>query len=611
MKEFLKILTLVKGYKKYAFLNVFFNVLAMIFSIFSIVMLIPIMKILFNQEGEIQELLNNPPPLEFSDAGYSLQDHGFYYLAQQIDTLGGNTVLLYVCIMVVIATLLKNASTYFALYFIAVIRNGVIRDYRNIMYNQIVELPLSYYSDERKGNLMSKMTNDLKEIEWSILRSLEATFRDPINIISFFVVLIWMSPELTLFLAVFFPVAGLLIGVVGKSLRKSAKKGQGKLGELISHLEETLSGLRIIKGFNAKDKMKDRFSEHNENYNKIMIRMYRKGDMASPMSEFLGIMLIASVLWYGGRLALAGDIDGSFFIAYIAFLSQLISPFKSITTAYSNAQKGLAAIERVKEVTEAEITIKDAPNAINIDSFGDKVEYKNVSFKYEKEYVLKNIDFSLEKGKTIALVGQSGSGKSTLADLLPRFYDIQEGEILIDGHNIKYITLFSLREQLGIVTQQSILFNDTVYNNISFGSEERATKELVIEAAKIANAHEFIEQMENGYDTNIGDSGGKLSGGQRQRLSIARAILKNPPILILDEATSALDTESEKLVQEALNNLMQNRTSLVIAHRLSTIQHADEIIVMQDGEIVERGNHNELIAQNGGYKKLIDMQSFQ
>jgi len=572
------------------------------------VLLIPVLEILFKSEEDLTNLLDNPPVTDFWANGYDLQEHGFYYLAQQVQSQGAETVLLYVCIFIVVAILLKNFCTYMALYVIATLRNGVIRDYRNVIFKKILNLQLSYYSDERKGDIMSKVTNDLKEIEWSILRSVEAIFRDPITIVAYFIVLIWMSPQLTLFLAIFFPIAGLLIGIIGKSLRRSAKKGQTKLGALMSTLEETLGGLRIIKGFNAKERAYDKYEEQNEDYTKTMVKMYRKGDMASPVSEFLGVALIATVLWFGGQLVFEGALVGSFFIAYIAFLSQLIAPFKSITNAYSNAQRGLSALDRIKEITEAEVTIVDG-TASKIEEFTSHVHYQNISFKYDQDYVLKNVDLKLEKGKTIALVGQSGSGKTTMADLLPRFYDVDQGAILIDGIDIKNAPLHDVRSLMGIVTQHSILFNDSVHNNIAFG-KPGASREEVIQAAKIANADEFVSQLEKGYDTGIGDGGGKLSGGQRQRISIARAVLKNPEILILDEATSALDTESEKLVQDALNNLMQNRTSLVIAHRLSTIQHSDEIIVMQEGEIVERGSHTDLISQGGVYKKLTDLQSF-
>ena len=477
------------------------------------------------------------------------------------------------------------------------------------MYQQILSLQLSFFSDERKGDIISKMTNDLKEIEWSILKSIEAIFRDPLNIIIYFLILLWMSPDLTIFLIIFFPVAGLLIGFIGKSLRRSAKKGQSKLGDVIAHIEESITGLRIIKGFNVKEKAFRKFKKLNEEYNSLMIRMYRKGDLASPLSEFLGVTLVAAILWFGGRLALNGEIDGSFFIAYIAFLSQLIAPFKSITNAYSNAQKGLAATYRVKEITEAEVLIKDHSEAVNKKHLQDSILFDNVRFKYQDEWVLKNINFKIDKGQTIALVGQSGSGKTTLVDLVSRFYEVNEGSVQIDGHDLKMITLDSLRNLLGIVTQDSILFNDTIYNNIAFGVES-TNEDNVINAAKIANAHEFILGLENGYQTNVGDAGNKLSGGQKQRIAIARAVLKNPEILILDEATSALDTESEHLVQDALNKLMNNRTSLVIAHRLSTIQHADMILVLHEGEIVEKGTHKSLLEQKGVYHRLIQLQSF-
>lgn len=610
MKEFLKILTLVKGYRFYAIVNVLLNLLATFFSLFSLMMLIPVTEVLFSDGGRLKEIIDNPPMMDFSSMDFSIKDYLFYLLAEQVELVGQEQVLLLVCVFVVLATLLKNLSTYFALYYIAVIRNGVVRDFRNIIYNKIVELPLAYYSEEKKGDIISRMTNDLKEVEWSVLRSLEAVFRDPINIIVFFVSLVWMSPSLTLFLIVFFPLSGFLIGIIGKSLRKSASKGQEKLGGLIAHLEETLGGLRIIKAFNAKESSKEKFKKYNEDYNNIMIKMYRKGDLASPVSEFLGIALIATVLLYGGRLVFEGEIRSSMFIAYLALLSQLISPFKSITSAYSNAQRGLSAMDRIKEIINAKVTIKDPVNPVTKSEFKEAIEYRNISFKYGKEEVLKNIDLTINKGKMIALVGQSGAGKSTLADLLPRFYDVTEGAILIDGTDIRNLTLNDLRSHLGVVTQTPILFNDSIFNNIAFGLGD-VSEEEVITAAKIANAHEFIEKLENGYKTNVGDGGGSLSGGQRQRISIARAVLKNPSILILDEATSALDTESERLVQDALNKLMKNRTSIVIAHRLSTVQHADEIIVMHNGEIEERGSHEDLVSLNGKYKKLTEMQSFE
>ena len=567
------------------------------------------MEILFNQDGKVQKILENKPITNFFDEGYSLKEHGFYFLAEQIQLNGSAYVLMCVCFMAVLFTFLKNASIYFALYFIAVIRNGVIRDFRNSMYRQILNLQLSFFNEEKKGDIISKMTNDLKEVEWSILKSIEATFRDPLNIIIYFAILVWMSPELTLFLVVFFPIAGIMIGFVAKRLRGNAIKGQSKLGDLISFLEESISGLRIIKGFNVEEKSIQRFDQLNQEYNRLMVKMYRKADLASPMSEFLGITLIAAVLWYGGVLAIDGEIDGSFFIAYIAFLSQLISPFKAITKAYSNAQKGLSAISRINEITKAEVLIMDQFDAKKVMGLNEKISFENISFKYEKEWVLNDVSFDCKKGQTIAIVGQSGSGKTTLVDLLPRFYEPQKGQIRIDNNPINELSLKSLRSIFGIVTQESILFNDSIFNNIAF-SVENASNEEVKSAAEIANAHEFINGFENGYDTIVGDGGGKLSGGQKQRIAIARAVLKNPDVLILDEATSSLDTESEKLVQEALQRLMKNRTSLVIAHRLSTIQHADCILVLKDGNIVERGTHKQLIANGGVYSNLIEMQSF-
>lgn len=610
MKEFFKILTLVKGYRFYAIVNVLLNLLATFFSLFSLMMLIPVTEVLFSQGSRLNEILDNPPVLDFSSLDFSFKDYLFYKLAEQVELVGQEQVLLFVCVFLVVAILLKNLATYFALYYIAVIRNGVVRDFRNTIYDKIVELPLAYYSDEKRGDIISRMTNDLKEVEWSVLRSLEAVFRDPINIVVFFVTLVWMSPSLTLFLIVFFPLSGFLIGLIGKSLRRSASKGQEKLGGLVAHLEETLGGLRIIKAFNAKEASKVKFKAFNEDYNNVMLKMYRKGDLASPVSEFLGVALIATVLLYGGRLVFEGEIRSSMFITYIGLLSQLISPFKSITSAYSNAQRGLSAMVRIKEIINAKVTIKDQENPIEKTSFDKEIEFKNVSFKYGKTEVLKGINLKVPKGKMIALVGQSGAGKSTLADLLPRFYDVTEGVLLLDGIDIRHLSLHSLRSNLGVVTQTPILFNDSIHNNIAFGLENVSEEEVVI-AAKIANAHEFIEKLEKGYQTNVGDGGGSLSGGQRQRISIARAVLKNPSILILDEATSALDTESERLVQDALNRLMENRTSIVIAHRLSTVQHADEIIVMQNGEIEERGTHQQLISLNGKYRKLTEMQSFQ
>ncbi len=546
----------------------------------------------------------------------SIIDNFYFYLTKMIvdPERGKIYALIFICILVVVMFFLKNLCRYLAMYFLAPVRNRVVRDIRNEIYNKTLVLPLSYYSEERKGDIMSRMSSDVHEIEWSVMKSLEVVFRDPISIIAFLVTMVIMSPQLTLFVFVLLPLTGILIGSIGKSLRRTSARSKDTLGRLFSIIEETLSGLRIIKAFNAEKSVSDKFSKTNEEYTTIMTRMYRKTDLSSPMSEFLGTCVMVVVMYFGGKLVLDSNptLSASVFITYIAIFSQVIPPARSFTDAYYNIQKGIASAERIAKILDAEITIHEAANPTSIHSFKESIEYKNVSFAYVRGdvgYALRGINLKIEKGKTVALVGQSGAGKSTLVDILPRFYDATEGEVLIDGIPNTQYKISDLRGLMGNVTQESILFNDTIFNNISFGMEH-TKEEDVIAAAKIANAHEFIMQMENGYQSNIGDRGSKLSGGQRQRISIARAVLKNPPILILDEATSALDTESERLVQDALSKLMKNRTSLIIAHRLSTILHADEIIVMSKGEIIERGNHHQLIAKEGAYKKLSDMQAF-
>jgi subfamily B ATP-binding cassette protein MsbA len=512
---------------------------------------------------------------------------------------------------VVVMILLKNVLFYFAKFVLVPVRNGVIRDMRNKIYKKILDLPFSYFSEERKGDIMSKMTNDLKEIEWTIMTSIELLIVNPLTIIFFLLSLIIMSPHLTLFVLICLPFAGLIIGSIGRSLRKVSRRGQDQMGTLLSKIEETLSGLRIIKAFTAEKFMFKGFYNFNEVYNKTMNRIYRKNYLASPLSEFLGVMILVGVMYYGGTLVLnkQGALSPEAFIAYIAVFSQIINPAKAFSTAIYNIQKGAASIDRINIILNAQNTIVEKTDAKDIKNFHSEIHYRNVSFAYENIQVLNNINITVKKGQTIALVGQSGSGKSTLVDLLPRFYDIESGEITIDGANVKEFKINDLRFMMGNVNQEPFLFNDTIKNNIAFGSEG-VSDEQIIEAAKIANAHEFILQAENGYETNIGDRGVKLSGGQRQRLSIARAVLKNPPILILDEATSSLDTESEKLVQEALYNLMKNRTSIVIAHRLSTVKNADMIYVLSNGDLIEQGTHEELIALNGNYKKLYDLQMF-
>jgi subfamily B ATP-binding cassette protein MsbA len=537
-----------------------------------------------------------------------------YFLATDIQAHDSLHVLVGICLFIIITIFLKNLFRYLGMFFIAPIRNGVVKDMRNNIFKKILVLPLSYYSDERKGDIMSRMTADVREIEWSVLSSLEMVFREPVTIFIYLLSMFLMSWQLTTLALVLLPIAGLVIGRIGKSLKKTSTEEKEKTGILMSIMDETLGGLRIVKAFNAEKNVKQKFEKINNDYTNLMVKAYRRVDLSSPLSEFMGITVFVIILYVGGKMVLGNHpaMSGAVFITYLALFSQLIAPSKSFTTAYYNIQKGLASTERVNKILNAEVTIQDPKKPKTLINFEKQIEYKNVSFAYREAeigWVLNNINLKVEKGKTIALVGQSGSGKTTMADMLPRFYDPSQGEILIDGIGIKDITLTNLRSLMGIVTQESILFNDTLFNNIAFGMEN-VTEAQVIEAAKIANAHEFISQMPQGYQTNIGDRGNKLSGGQRQRVSIARAVLKNPPILILDEATSALDTESERLVQDALNKLMKNRTSLVIAHRLSTIQHADEIIVMQKGEIIEQGTHAVLLAQNGAYRKLHDLQSF-
>jgi subfamily B ATP-binding cassette protein MsbA len=607
VKNYFRLLSNLRNYKGFVALNVLFNILSVVFSLFSLTMIIPFLNVLFGKATtyvfqqwnlSVKTLLNN-----FN-----------YYLSDYIKVHGQLHALALISTLVIVFFFLKNLFRYLGQYFIVPVRNGIVRDLRNSMYDKVLHLPLSYFSDERKGDLIARMSNDVTEIEWGIFQSIEVMFREPITVILYLSTMIVMSPKLALFVLILLPIAGLLIGTLASSLRKTSSKAMVQMSLLISSIEETLSGLRIIKAFAAENFSKEKFSRINEEHRRLSSNALHRRDLSSPMSEFLGAVVMAVVLYFGGKLVLNGadHLEPSAFIAFIAIFSQLIPPAKSFTDAYYNVQKGLASAERINKILDADITIQDKVNPIHIKDFNHSIEYRNVAFGYikgDKGWVLKNINLKIEKGKTIALVGQSGSGKTTLADLLPRFYDLDTGEILIDSENIKDYKLTDLRRLMGIVTQESILFNDTVFNNIAFGMET-ATEKAVIHAAKIANAHDFILQMPLGYQTNIGDRGGKMSGGQRQRISIARAVLKNPPILILDEATSALDTESERLVQDAITRLMENRTTLVIAHRLSTIKHADEIIVLKKGEIIERGKHTELLAINGEYKKLYDLQVF-
>ena len=606
MKNLWKILRYAIPYWGYASLNILFNILAVLFSLGSFALFVPVLDMLF-QKTSIPAFAG---PLDLTNFT-SVKENFYFFFGQIIKLHGEKTMLVYIALAVVILYFLKNFFRYLAMYFLANVRNGVVKDLRNDLYRKVLILPLSFYTEQRKGDLIARMTNDVQEIEWSIMTSLEMMFRDPINIITFAVTLFLISPQLTLFVLVLLPLSGYLIGLIGKSLKRSSQRGQKRMGVILSIIEETISGLRIIKAFNAIDFADKRFKKTNQDYTRVMIRLYRKRDLASPLSEFLGALVIAIVLWFGGELVLSpgSHLRPSVFIMYIGIFTQLLPPAKSITQAWYNIQKGAASVERIEEVLNEPEIIVEKEGALKKENFDHQIEYDNVSFRYVKVDVLKNIHLKIGKGRMIAVVGPSGGGKSTLVDLLPRFYDCTEGDILIDGIPIRDLVIDSLRGLMGIVTQETILFNDTVFNNIAFGMT-KMSEEDVISAARVANAHEFIEKMPLGYYTNIGDRGTKLSGGQRQRLSIARAVLRNPPILILDEATSALDTESERLVQQALENLMKNRTSIVIAHRLSTIQFADEIIVLQEGELVERGTHADLLARNGTYKRLYDMQAF-
>ena len=612
MKSLIKILRYVLPYWGNASLNILFNILSVLFSLVSFTLFIPVIDMLFQSTKRVPK----PPPINFSDLGSmmngsSIRDNFYYYFGNMIDFYGEKRMLLYIGIVVVVLFFLRNLFRYLSMYFLAKVRNYVVRDIRNNLYKKVLILPLSYFSERRKGDIISRITTDVQEIEWSIMTSLEMIFRDPIQIISFLIFLFIISPTLTLYVLIILPISTFFIGRIGKSLKKNSVKGQKKMGIILSMIEETISGLRIIKAFNAIDFADNRFRKINQDYARLMINLYRKRDLASPLSEFLGAVILTAVLWYGGQLVFTPGnlLSASVFIVYLATFSQVIPPAKSIAQAFYNIQKGAASVERIQHVLNEPEVIVEIPDARIKKDFQSEIEYRNVSFSYALEPVLNNINLVISKGKTIAVVGPSGGGKSTLVDLLPRFYDCNQGQILIDGIDIRDLKIRDLRGLMGIVSQETILFNDTIFNNIAFGMGEM-TLEEVISAAKVANAHEFIEHMPFGYETNIGDRGVKLSGGQRQRISIARAVLKNPPILILDEATSSLDTESERLVQQALENLMKHRTSVVIAHRLSTTQFADEIVVLQNGQIMERGTHNKLLEDNGVYKRLYDLQSF-
>ena len=598
-------------YKKYVFLSLLFNLLTTFFSLFSFAAIIPLLNMLFKTTEALRTYQVWTWDDKFKVIVSGIQNNLSYSVQQFIALVGPSAALLYIGLFLVIMTALKVGTAYLGAHFLIPIRTGVLRDLRNQLYKKIISLPIGFFTAERKGDIMSRMTGDVTEVEASIMSSLEMVFKNPIMILIYLGVMFAMSWELTLFVLVLLPFSGYLIGKIGKSLKRRSTEGQEQTGELLSQIEETLGGLRVVKAFNAEHKLEARFSLLNEKIRKTFTRLNRRYNLAHPVSELLGTIVIAILLWFGGVLILGhrSSIDAAQFIYYIVIFYSIIAPSKDLSKASYSIQKGMASLERVDMILLSENTIKDPEKPQIIHTFSDKIEFRNLGFKYETDWVLKDINLVVPKGKTVALVGQSGSGKSTLVDLLPRYYDAVEGEILMDGVNIKNYKAHDIRSQMGNVNQEAILFNDTFFNNIAFGVES-ATLEQVIEAAKIANAHDFISATENGYETSIGDRGGKLSGGQRQRVSIARAILKNPPILILDEATSALDTESEKLVQDALENLMLNRTTLVVAHRLSTIKRADEICVMHEGKIVERGKHEDLVALDGYYKKLCDMQSF-
>jgi subfamily B ATP-binding cassette protein MsbA len=607
MKEFLQILRrFIPPYKKYLALTVVFNILSAVLNIFSFAALIPILQILFRTEGAgtATELM----PWSLDNLKEVLANNADYYVTQLIGNVGATTTLLLIGLFLAFATFLKTGAYFLSSATIIPIRTGVVRDIRNQLYHKITSLPLGFFSEERKGDIIARMTGDVGEIESSIMSSLDMLFKNPILIISYFTALIFISWQLTLFTLVFVPIFGWFMGYVGRKLKRKSIAAQSLWSDTMSQVEETLGGLRIIKAFCAEDKMNKRFDGINSEYRDSIQRVNIRQQMAHPMSEFLGTVLIIIVLWVGGILVLDQQIlSGPTFIYYLVMLYSIINPLKDFSKASYNIPKGLASMERVDKILKAENTIKEPANPKHIASFEHQIEFRHVSFRYGEQWVLKDINLVIEKGKTVALVGQSGSGKSTLVDLIPRYYDVQEGEVLIDGINVKDLGIHDLRQLIGNVNQEAILFNDSFYGNITFGVDS-ATREQVEQAAHIANAHEFIMQTEHGYDTNIGDRGGRLSGGQRQRVSIARAILKNPPILILDEATSALDTESERLVQDALERLMKTRTTVAIAHRLSTIKNADEICVLHEGEIVERGTHEELLEKGGYYRKLHEMQ---
>ena len=611
MKEFFKIAwRFLRPYKHLLGLNFVFNLLSALFAVFSIALIIPILQIIFQMESKVYEFQANAvslSPFQFDVS--ALQNNLYYYITLYKDEYGPGWALLFVGVFLVLATFLKVGTTFLASYTSVGLRNGVVRDLRRLLYDKILVLPMAFFSSERKGDIISRSTGDVQEVENSIMASLDLVLKNPVLIVVYLVTLLIFSVELTLFVMVMLPIAGFIIGRIGKSLKKKSKRGQEKMGVILGVLEETLSGLRIIKAFNAEKRMNERYSHEIEDYRHIMNRLMRRRELAHPVSELLGTIVMVMVVWFGGTLILSTEnhLDPATFMSYVGVFYLIIQPAKAFSQGFFSIQKGLAAYDRIDMVLKADVSIKEKADARTVNTLEQSIEYRDVTFAYHDRPVLKKVSLEIPKGKTIALVGQSGSGKSTFVDLLPRLYDIQQGSICIDGVDIRDLKIHDLRDLMGNVNQEAILFNDTIYNNIVFGVDSAAPEEVEA-AARVANAHDFIMETEDGYQTMIGDRGGKLSGGQRQRLSIARAVLKNPPILILDEATSALDTESELLVQQALENLMANRTSIVIAHRLSTVRNADLICVFHEGEIVERGTHEALLAADGIYKKLHGLQ---
>jgi len=607
MGYFKDILKYEKKYRKFTILNILFNILYAIFNVLSVLAFIPVLNILFSTERKV---ITKPIYEGIIGIGNYLENSFNYFIYQKIIDDGEINVLLFICLLSLSLFFFKNLFRYLASYVITFLRTGIVKDLRDQLYKKIVELPVAYFTEKRKGDIIARMTSDVQEVENSILTSIETIVREPLTVFISITIMLFMSLKLTLFVFILLPVSGFIISSISKKLKANSVKAQKETGNFLSFIEETLTGLRIIKGFNAENVIQKKFNSSTHSFKKLMKSVFHRQTLASPMSEFLGSATIIAILWYGGAEVInkTSDLDSSKFLGYILLFYTVLNPIKLITTTFYNIQKGEASAERIMTVLNTENTIKEAPDAMIKETFESKIQFKNISFKYKNEYVLEDFSLTVLKGETVALVGQSGSGKSTLANLITRFYDVNKGEILIDGQNIKHITKKSLRNLMGIVSQDSILFNDTITNNIKLGIQN-AQDTAILKASKIANADEFIQNLPQKYNTNIGDGGNTLSGGQKQRLSIARAVLKNPPIMILDEATSALDTESEQLVQIALEKMMENRTSVVIAHRLSTIQKADKILVLKKGKIVEQGKHQELLAKKGEYFKLVTMQS--